>query len=431
LAAEVSHPRWVAARQLWMGLFTRRERQQKGTGGWDASSCCSPGRRTRLEGMSFFTTLLLVFALGDLVWWVHAHRRLKKSGWRVVVAAFALLQLGGLSLIIGGRWLGATWGDLLPRPALSAIYLWHLLILLPWLIVAVSRGVIRGVRRLVVPRPVAAGGVTRREFLGTAVTLAPAAFALGGAVMAEPQLERFRLRRLEVPLPELPPALDGLTIAHVTDVHVGRFTRSSVMERIVMQTNALDADLVLMTGDLLNYSLRDLPAGIDLVRGLRGRHGVFFCEGNHDLIESPVEFWRGVVGAGLPFLRGEAHTLKVRNARVQVFGLPWTHGDAMHAAAIREVELQRAADAFPILLAHHPHVFDHADAFPLTLAGHTHGGQVMLSENFGFGPWMFRYWSGLYRQKHRSLVVSNGAGNWFPLRIGAPAEILHLTLRRA
>ena len=70
-------------------------------------------------------------------------------------------------------------------------------------------------------------------------------------------------------------------------------------------------------------------------------------------------------------------------------------------------------------------------AVPLTLSGHTHGGQLMLNEQLGFGPAMFRYWSGLYQRGQSKLIVSNGVGNWYPLRVNAPAEIIHLTLRRA
>jgi predicted MPP superfamily phosphohydrolase len=93
---------------------------------------------------------------------------------------------------------------------------------------------------------------------------------------------------------------------------------------------------------------------------------------------------------------------------------------------------QRQSDAFPILLAHHPHAFDTAveAGVPLTLSGHTHGGQLMLDSQRGLGPWMFRYWSGLDQRGGSQLVVSNGVGNWFPLRVDAPAEIIHLTLHR-
>ena len=68
---------------------------------------------------------------------------------------------------------------------------------------------------------------------------------------------------------------------------------------------------------------------------------------------------------------------------------------------------------------------------PLTLSGHTHGGQLMAAPGLGFGPWMYRYWSGPYRRGDAWGVVSNGVGNWFPLRIGAPAEIIHITLKRS
>ena len=68
---------------------------------------------------------------------------------------------------------------------------------------------------------------------------------------------------------------------------------------------------------------------------------------------------------------------------------------------------------------------------PLTLAGHTHGGQLMLNEQTGPGPLLYRYWSGVYTEAGRTLVVSNGVGNWFPLRTQAPAEIVHLKLARS
>ena len=123
---------------------------------------------------------------------------------------------------------------------------------------------------------------------------------------------------------------------------------------------------------------------------------------------------------------------------VQLLGLRWDRSgvaerDAVIAASVREVAALRQPGAFPILMAHHPHAFDAAAAagLPLTLSGHTHGGQLMLGDDLGAGPLFFRYWSGVYRRGASQLVVSNGVGNWFPLRINAPAEIVHLTLRTA
>ncbi|HEX4125599.1 MAG TPA: hypothetical protein VHY37_12790, partial [Tepidisphaeraceae bacterium] len=98
----------------------------------------------------------------------------------------------------------------------------------------------------------------------------------------------------------------------------------------------------------------------------------------------------------------------------------------------RRAGAQEARGGFPILLVHHPHAFDPAAAhgFPLILSGHTHGGQIMLTRNIGAGPLRFRYWSGVHRIGDSRLTISNGVGNWFPLRINAPTEIVHITLKK-
>jgi hypothetical protein len=389
--------------------------------------------------MNFFLVLIALFVIGDLLWWRAAHRRLRARGWRWAAALFVLGQMIGLGLVLSARFFGEAWADSLPRPVVSAVFLWHLCVVLPWLILRSSCDIATGAaalaRRLAglkkrAPIENPSQGMSRREFLSASATFAPAVLTLGAAGWSEPQLEEFRVRKLEVPLADLPPALDGLTIAHVSDVHVGRFTRGKVLERIVEETNRLDAGVVAITGDLINLSLRDLPAAADLVRGFRAKHGVFMCEGNHDLIESAGRFRGEAERAHLPLLRSEAATIEAGGQKVQILGLPWAFGDRGHREEMERLAPLRQADAFPIVLAHHPHAFDFAEGWPLLLAGHTHGGQLMINEKLGFGPCFFRYWSGLYRQKNRALVVSNGVGNWFPLRIAAPAEIIHVTLRR-
>ena len=256
----------------------------------------------------------------------------------------------------------------------------------------------------------------------------------------DPESVRGRYRSSYVPslpIAALPKELDGITIAQVSDMHVGRFTNGEVLQKMVRMVNEMRADLVLLTGDLINDALADLDTGLELTRALEARFGLAIIEGNHDLIENPAEFERRVRASGIPFLLDESTIIDVHGFPVQLFGLSWTriHGqgrDAAIAAAVKKLLEQREAGAFPILMAHHPHAFDAAaDAgLPLTLSGHTHGGQLMLNEQLGFGPALFRYWSGLYERDQSKLIVSNGVGNWFPLRVKAAAEIVHLTLRR-
>ena len=275
--------------------------------------------------------------------------------------------------------------------------------------------------------------LSRREMLRTTALALPMLGTLGSTAISIPQKTRFRIQRLTVPIARLPRALEGTTITHLSDTHVGKFTRGRVLDEMVETINDLRSDLVLMTGDLIDHSLTDLPEALDMVTRLDPRHGLFNIEGNHDLFEGVDGFVQGVRERGVPLLRDQSEIIRLKGHPVEILGLSWQRGESAIAKQVSALAAGRDPDAFPILLAHHPHAFDEATRhdIPLTLAGHTHGGQLMLTPEIGAGPMLFRYWSGLYRKNQQSLVVSNGAGNWFPLRTSAPAEILQLTLTRA
>ncbi len=397
---------------------------------------------------SFSIIVGMMLTLGPLWWWVSV--RLSRGRWWVWIAwAFSIIQFALFMTILGGRLLPPGFDRRLPRFLFSSTLIWHLLGLGLFAIIGAVTGLLLLVRRwLAAPGTAGAEKVgeeragpglrTRREFIGLAAAALPPLFTISLATIAERQLDRFRVRRFILAIPGLPTALDGATLAQVSDIHVGLFTSGRVLRAMVEAVNDLRADLVLLTGDLINRELSDLSGALDLARAMPGRFGSCLIEGNHDLFENAAEFDRRARASGIPFLRDEAMVLTVRGHPVQLLGIRWSDGtaaeprDAMIRRSVRTVLSQREADAFPILLAHHPHAFDAAAeaGLPLTLSGHTHGGQLMLSADRGVGPILFKYWSGLYSRGASQLVVSNGVGNWFPLRINAPAEIVHLTLRR-
>lgn len=283
------------------------------------------------------------------------------------------------------------------------------------------------------PTDSAAPPVTRRDMLRTTALALPMFGTLGTTAISIPQKTHFRIRKLSVPITNLPRDLEGVTITHLSDTHVGKFTRGRVLDELAEAVNQLRSDLVLMTGDLIDHSLSDLPEALDMVTRLDPRHGLYNIEGNHDLFEGVEEFAQGVRDRGVPLLRDQSETIRLNGHPVEILGLSWNRNEPAIAKQVEFLARKRDLDAFPILLAHHPHAFDHAarHGIPLTLAGHTHGGQLMFTPEIGAGPMLFRYWSGLYQKNNQSLVVSNGAGNWFPLRTSAPAEILQLTLTQA
>jgi predicted MPP superfamily phosphohydrolase len=382
------------------------------------------------------TSLIIVW---DVIWWAAAMRMAKGTRWRIPLTVVMAVLL----LVIVGSWLRVDVTRYTSKALLVAFVIWHLvgLAVLPplgllracaWMARAI------GVRRN--PPATASHGantLTRRGFLGVCAVLAPPLITVGVTGVALAQLNSFRVRRFILSVPTLPRALDGVTIAHVSDIHVGNLTNGPVLRAMVNATNALRADLVLLTGDLINHDLSDLDEGIALVKAMQGRYGQWMIEGNHDLFVNGAEFERRVRAAGIPFLANESAVAEVRGYPVQFLGLRWVGGgnvrqcDQITAGWLRELMRHRQPDAFPILLAHHPHAFDAAAeaALPLTLSGHTHGGVLMLDSRHGFGPAFFRYWSGLYARGGSQLIVSNGVGNWFPLRVNAPAEIIHITLR--
>lgn len=392
----------------------------------------------------FFLTLFAAMAAGDVAWWRWADRRLKRAqGHRVtrgILRAFTAFMLFYLvAALIFPAATRRSRGPV-PLPVHSAAFLWHMIVLPVWIIglilAACARLIGQGIAKLAPSEPEKeirdAARPSRREALGAAAVALPPLLMAGTTAAAIGQLGHVRVRRFELAFANLPPALDGTTIAQVSDIHVGKFTRDGSLRNLADQVNALKCDFVAVTGDLIDLALADLPRSLDMIRKLDPRHGLFICEGNHDLIEDPQGFESQMKASGLPFLLETQRSVRFRGESVQFLGIRWAHADSDLAKSVARVKPQMRPDAFPILLAHHPHAFDAAAAagFPLILSGHTHGGQIMLNERLGFGPAMFRYWSGLYRKPGSSLIVSNGAGNWFPLRINAPADIVHLTMRR-
>jgi predicted MPP superfamily phosphohydrolase len=401
----------------------------------------------------------------SLAWWIWAHRRLSvlraPGYWHGLLAVLMVLLLGGFVWILLDR--GGKVPMRLPTILYASVMLWGLMFL-PFLTLPsmFSWGVWASIKRLcnlrrslsdqlrepVVAAPVAEVdfgtgpavldddaplGMSRREMLAAAGVALPVIATFGTTLLSIPEWSQFRVRELAVGVANLPAALEGLRIVHLSDTHVGKFTKGKVLADLVETINKLKADLVLFTGDLIDNSLEDLPAAMEMLTALEPSRGLVMIEGNHDLFQGAENFARGVRAYGVTLLRDESLLLTVRGHPVQILGLRW-HGRRQaienHVDTVANLV---EPGAFPILLAHHPHAFDRAAerGLPLTLAGHTHGGQIMLTPEFGAGPLMFKYWTGLYERGNSSLVVSNGAGNWFPLRTSAPAEIVHLTLRRA
>ncbi len=300
--------------------------------------------------MVFLLILGSLILLDGLCWrWLDRRLRVMKHGpaMRIALAIFMATQMAVFLWLIIARMSYRHGG--MPVPLLILVYVWHVVVLPIMSAIIAAMTLVKDGWRLVrwigsrrkaaanAPPPPAlpAGEVcvlSRRGFLTATAAFVPPAVALVGAGNALDQLRRFRIRRIDVPLRNLPPAMEGFTIAQVSDIHVGSFTHGRGLGDIVDSVNALEADLVCVTGNLIDFYVRDLREAMKMAQGFRGRFGVYVCEGNHDLFQDREYFEQAVRDAGLKLLVNEdemrtiercGHTQKLQNA-----GIALGHTDA-------------------------------------------------------------------------------------------------------
>lgn len=234
-----------------------------------------------------------------------------------------------------------------------------------------------------------------------------------------------------IAIPRLARSTEPLRIVHLTDLHMsGRITRR-YFERVVEETNALNADFIAITGDIVE-SARCIDWIPETLGRLRAAGGVYYVLGNHDR-HVDIEHLKAVLtDAGLVHLGAECHQLLIRGMPVVLGGneLPWFEPASNFANVPRHDE---AGLPLRILLAHSPDEFEWAQAneVDLMLAGHLHGGQVRLPL-FGalVAPSRYgvRYACGVFTAGNTAMHVSRGSGSLTPLRYKCPPEITLLTL---
>lgn len=244
-----------------------------------------------------------------------------------------------------------------------------------------------------------------------------------------------RVKRVRVPLRDLPAELEGVTLAQISDLHVGPTIRRSYIAKVVAKVMTLKPDLIALTGDFGDGPAEQLAPHWGPLADLKAPLGKFYVTGNH-------EYYWGVDGwveaarrSGFTPLMNENRLVSHRGKELLVAGV--TDVASEHFPPSPKSDPAKAmnganASALKLLLAHRPESCIEAEkaGFDLQLSGHTHSGQFFPF--IFFMPFTHQYYRGLNRHESMWVYVNAGTGYWGPPnRFAIPSEITLLTLTRA
>jgi len=307
---------------------------------------------------------------------------------------------------------------------------------------------------------------SRRYFFQAAGVLAGAVPFVSATYGFVAERLRFQIHEVDIPITNLPPALDGLRITQLSDIHIGSYMPVAQVRRAVGMANELRGDLTVVTGDFLTGRTDPLEDCIAELSRLRSPLGVWGCNGNHEIYadaedEAAALFHR----YGMKLLRHENAELNWRGSALNLIGVDYQRqraADGSRLPMLVGLEPLVRRDVPNILLSHNPNSFPRAAelGIELSLAGHTHGGQVrveVLDHRWSPAQFFTPYVAGLYWRPLRfdaalsekqisslfpasslktlassTIYVNRGLGTiGAPVRLGVPPEITLLTLRRA
>ena len=271
------------------------------------------------------------------------------------------------------------------------------------------------------------------EYLRHASALAVVVFSLVVSLIGLVNARRLaRVVQVDLPIIGLPAALSGFIIVQLSDIHIGPTIKRNYLDAIVRRVNGLNADLVAITGDIIDGSVDRLRKHVAPLSELRSRHGTYCVTGNHEYyhgVEAWLQEWRSL---GMRVLLNESEVLHHDGERLLIGGVTdfsAHHYDAAHRSDPAAAARSEGSVSVKVLLAHQPRSATAASeaGFDVQLSGHTHGGQFM-PWNF-FVPMQQPFVAGLKRLNMLLVYTSRGTGYWGPpLRFCAPSEITRLRL---
>lgn len=295
--------------------------------------------------------------------------------------------------------------------------------------------------------------INRAEFLSQAALIAsavPLGLSVFGVISGA---HDYRIRKVQVKLPNLPKSFDGIRIGQVSDIHSGSFWNKTAVKGGVEMMMSEKPDLIFFTGDLVNNESKEVKDYVPVFEKLKAPLGVYSTTGNHDYgdyrpwtsqEEKKKNFKDLMTAHGLmkyDLLMNENRIITQGGEKLAIIGIEnWGAGRFSKYGKLEDAYKGTEEAAAKILLSHDPTSWDaivrpnHKD-IDLTLSGHTHGFQFGVEiGGIKWSPcqYVYKQWAGLYQEDNQFLYVNRGYGFLgYPGRVGMPPELTILELKRA
>ena len=241
------------------------------------------------------------------------------------------------------------------------------------------------------------------------------------------------IKKVQIPIQNLPKELKNIRMAQITDLHVSTMITDKYVEKISQTLYNMNPDILFFTGDAADGSVESLGSHMETLREIKPKYGKYFVTGNHEYYSDMNGWLRLIENLGFKILINESQIININNSTVMITGIPDRGGK--YFSSSHKTDMEKAVGGMPecdvkILLAHQPKDFEHAVKynFDIQLSGHTHGGQY-----FPFSLLVqiaHPFLKGLHKRENTWVYINQGTGYWGPpLRIGTEPEITEITLR--
>lgn len=366
------------------------------------------------------TLVLFLYIVASLIWWLPCRPWVKLAG------GFAIFAIGLKYIMyekIGGSFIA---------PAFPTFVLLIMELLYSAMVILAFLLVVKDVLALVLLIARGLGGSWHLPFSPAIRGAGLVCTALALSALGTWQSLRVPdVHTLEIPLPGLPAELDGFSIVQLSDLHIGLLLKEGWLTEVVRTTNGLAADLVVLTGDMIDSSPEALQDDVAPLRALQAKYGVYSITGNHEYYFGAHRWLPVFEDLGIDMLENESRVFLIQGEKLVLAGVP--DPAALHFGEVGPDYgfLQALPEGLRVLLQHRPSALTGAATVDLQLSGHTHGGHLF------FLKWLIASYNGglaggLFDFDGAKLYVSPGTGVWagFSCRLGVPSEITHIILRQ-